>query len=325
MPTGVDTSMKQKIAVSKLNIGNGNFCSNKKKVQTMKLELNNISKTYKNGNVKAVTEFSTAFTPGVYGLLGANGAGKSTIMNMITGNLRPDTGSIFWNGEQISKEPRNYFSILGYMPQQQGLYGEFTAKRFMWYMASLKGISKEEAARQIPELLRTVNLDTMAARKLKTFSGGMKQRILIAQALLGNPRILVLDEPTAGLDPKERIRIRNSIGKLGQDRIVLIATHVVSDVETIAKEILILKKGRLLRRGSVPELLQEMEGRVWMADYAENWEEDACSTLQMGRDGYPKLRLIRDRKPDLPGCEPAAPTLEDLYLSFFADEDAHLL
>ncbi len=291
----------------------------------MELKLENISKTYKNGKVKAVTDFSTTFTSGVYGLLGANGAGKSTIMNMITGNLTPDQGAIYWDGRKIDKSARDYFSVLGYMPQQQGLYGEFSAKRFMWYLAALKGIPKEQAARQIPELLKTVNLDGVAGRKLKTFSGGMKQRVLIAQALLGDPKILVLDEPTAGLDPKERIRIRNSIGRLGQDRVVLIATHVVSDVETIAKEILILKKGRLIRRGTVPALLREMDGRVWMADYVGSCEEDALSTLQMGKDGYPRLRLIRDEQPNLPGCEPASPTLEDLYLSFFADEEAHLL
>lgn len=291
----------------------------------MELVLQNVSKTYRGGKVKAVQDLSAAFQPGVYGILGANGAGKSTLLNMITGNLKPDTGAILWNGRSVAEKTGAYLSILGYMPQQQGLYGEFTAKRFLWYMAALKGISKEAAARQIPELLHTVNLEGHAGRKLKTFSGGMKQRILIAQALLGDPQLLILDEPTAGLDPKERIRIRNAIGRLGQDKVVLIATHVVSDVETIAKEILILKKGSLLRFGTVPTLLREMDGRVWTADFDPEFEEDALTTMQMGGDGLPRLRLIRDEQPQLSGCVPAAPTLEDLYLSFFADEEAHLL
>lgn len=228
----------------------------------MELALNCISKTYKKGSVKALDNFSVTLTPGVYGLLGPNGAGKSTLMNIITDNLNADGGEVVYGGENIKKRGKDYRAVLGYMPQQQGLYDDFTLNRFLWYMAALKGLKKKEAKEKITQLLETVNLTDAAHKKLGSFSGGMKQRALIAQALLNNPEILILDEPTAGLDPKERIRIRNFISEIAEDKIVLISTHVVSDIEFIAKEIILLKQGKLVSHDTCQNLVNEIANKV---------------------------------------------------------------
>lgn len=286
----------------------------------MELALQHITKTYQRGKVRALQDFSAIFTPGVYGLLGANGAGKSTLLNIITGNLAPDSGTMLWDQTAITGSESVYLARLGYMPQQQNLYNTFSAEQFLWYMAALKGLSTEKAKQTIPALLRTVHLEEVARRKLGAFSGGMKQRILIAQALLGDPSLLILDEPTAGLDPKERIAIRNLIGKVGQKRIVLVATHVVSDVETIAKELLFLKKGTLIRRGAIPDLLQEMENRVWSIPYQGEGEDQPMATLQLDHDARPRLRIVGTPSPR-DDCRTEPPTLEDLYLFFYADEE----
>uniref|UniRef100_UPI00402520F6 ATP-binding cassette domain-containing protein n=1 Tax=Ruminococcus bromii TaxID=40518 RepID=UPI00402520F6 len=227
------------------------------------LEIRNISKTYKKGAVKALDNFNVVLTPGVYGLLGPNGAGKSTLMNIITDNLNADSGDVLYDGENIKKLGKNYRSVLGYMPQQQGLYDDFTLNRFLWYMAALKGLKKKEAKKKISQLLETVNLTDAAHKKLGAFSGGMKQRALIAQALLNEPKILILDEPTAGLDPKERIKIRNFISEIAGDKIVLISTHVVSDIEFIAKEIVLLKGGQLVSHDACNNLTKEIENKVF--------------------------------------------------------------
>ena len=205
------------------------------------LEIQNLSKDY--GKKKALRGFNYTFEEGIYGMLGANGAGKSTLMNLITDNLKRTSGNILYNGTEILEMGAKFRALIGYMPQQQGFYENFSARMFLYHMAELKGIRRREAKKQIEHLLQTVNLAGAADLKIGGFSGGMRQRVLLAQALLGDPKILILDEPTAGLDPKERINLRNYIRQLSEDKIILLATHVVSDVETIADRILILKDG----------------------------------------------------------------------------------
>lgn len=211
----------------------------------MRLVIDGVSKQYQNRT--AVDCISAELQQGVYGLLGANGAGKTTLMRMICGILRPTGGTISFDGIDVGEEA--YRAILGYLPQDFGYYPEFHAMDFLLYLAALKGIPKAQAKRRAKELLELVSLQEVSRRKIKTFSGGMKQRLGIAQALLNDPKLLVLDEPTAGLDPKERVRFRNLIETLGHDSIVLLSTHIVSDIEHIADEVLMMKEGRLIYRG----------------------------------------------------------------------------
>ena len=222
------------------------------------LEISQITKQYK--DKLALDQVSLALEPGVYGLLGPNGAGKSTLMNIISGNLRPTGGQVRWEGKEIRALGAAYRSILGYAPQQQGMYEHFSGMRFLSYMAALKGIPGKEQPAELERVLRFVNLWDERKRPVSAYSGGMKQRVLIAQAVLGNPRCVILDEPTAGLDPRERVRIREQIRALSGDRIILVSTHVVSDIEPIAAEILLLKAGRLVDRGSVEALCGKYGG-----------------------------------------------------------------
>lgn len=222
------------------------------------LEISQITKRYK--DKLALDQVSLALEPGVYGLLGPNGAGKSTLMNIISGNLRPTGGQVRWEGKEIKALGAAYRSLLGYAPQQQGMYEHFSGMRFLSYMAALKGIHGKEQPAELERVLRFVNLWDERKRPVSAYSGGMKQRVLIAQAVLGNPRCVILDEPTAGLDPRERVRIREQIRALSGDRIILVSTHVVSDIEPIAAEILLLKAGRLVDRGSVEALCGKYGG-----------------------------------------------------------------
>lgn len=287
----------------------------------MELKINNLSKTYKKGAVKALDDFSITLTPGVYGLLGPNGAGKSTLMNIITDNLNSDSGEVIYNGENIKKLGKDFRAVLGYMPQQQGLYDDFTLNRFLWYMAALKGLNRKEAKEKITKLLETVNLTDSAHKKLGAFSGGMKQRALIAQALLNEPEILILDEPTAGLDPKERIRIRNFISEIAKDKIVLISTHVVSDIEFIAKEIILLKEGHLVSHDTCENLAKKIENKVFEIEVSQEdllYFQNTYRVSNLYRNGDKIiLRTVTDSLPEGYKSIKVSPTLEDLYLYVF--------
>lgn len=214
--------------------------------------LHNIAKKYK-GKI-ALEHVSLELDNGIYGLLGPNGAGKSTLMNIITGNIKPSDGQVLWDRHDIKILGSKYRSIIGYAPQQQGLYDTFTGKRFLSYMATLKGIPKKDMSQEIDRVLEYVNMTEDADRAIGTYSGGMKQRILIAQAVLGNPKLIVLDEPTVGLDPKERVRIRERISELAGDKVILVSTHVVSDIEPIAGEVILIKSGSIIDKDTVGNL-----------------------------------------------------------------------
>lgn len=282
-----------------------------------------MTKSYQHGRKVALKEFEAVFTPGIYGILGPNGAGKSTLMNLITDQLHPDQGEVLYQGKPIRELGSKYRSILGFMPQQQGLYDDFTGRRFLWYMGALKGLSASQIRKRIKELLEVVNLSKDADRRLGTYSGGMKQRILIAQALLNDPEILILDEPTAGVDPKERIRLRNFISTIAQHKIVLLATHVVSDIEYIAKEIILMKKGKLLRKNTPTEIVAEMEGRVYEAIISSEQlpaieDKYKVCNIKATTDGL-HVRFISEeevRREELQ-ADLATPHLEDVYLNFF--------
>ncbi|WP_040197116.1 ABC transporter ATP-binding protein [Candidatus Soleaferrea massiliensis] len=222
------------------------------------LEIKHVTKRY--GEKYALQAVSLSLSEGVYGLLGPNGAGKSTLMNIITDNLKADSGEVCWDGIAVKKLGAQYRSLLGYAPQQQGLYESFTGRRFLCYMGTLKGIRKKQMHDEIEHAAGYVNLLEKLDRPVGTYSGGMKQRLLIAQAMMGDPRLLILDEPTAGLDPKERVRIREKIKELSAGRIVLMATHVVSDIQSIAKEIIVLKAGEVAARDTVDALCSGFGG-----------------------------------------------------------------
>lgn len=284
----------------------------------MELVLDRITKNYK--NKIACDRVSLRLKPGVYGLLGANGAGKTTLMRMICGVLTPTSGTVTFDGMDVQSE--EYRDVLGYLPQDFGYYPEFTAWDFMLYLSSLKGLTKLQAKEKTKELLSLVSLEKEAKKKIKTFSGGMKQRLGIAQAMLNDPRILILDEPTAGLDPKERVRFRNLLSKLGSNRIVLLSTHIVSDVEYIADTILIMKDGQLIHQGSLKEIISVIQGKVWECRVNENAGEELSKKYPVAnfhKDGdLVLLRILCDQKP-CPEAVCAEAVLEDLYLYYFSE------
>ncbi len=288
----------------------------------MELQLQNLRKQY--GRKCAVNNVSADLVPGVYGLLGANGAGKTTLMRMICGVLKPTSGSIRFNGKTMEQLGEKYYARLGYMPQDFGFYPEFTAREFMLYMAAVKGLGKRRAKKRTEALLEMVNLSDAADKKIKTYSGGMKQRLGIAQAELNSPSILILDEPTAGLDPKERVRFRNLISDFAREKIVILSTHIVSDVSSIADTILMMKQGSFLLQEPMSTVTDSIRGKVWEFFVDERAAEKCCREFSVvnlrHENGMVRLRVIEQAAPTK-NAKTAEPGLEDLFMFHFGGEN----
>lgn len=286
----------------------------------MELKITDLKKEFH--QVLAVNGVSCTMRPGVYGLLGVNGAGKTTLMRMLCTLITPTEGKITWDGEDIFQMGEEYRKLLGYLPQEFGFYPDFTVQEYLEYIASIKGLRPVTARQRIRELLRQVGMERMRSRKMKKLSGGMKRRVGIAQALLNDPAILILDEPTAGLDPGERIRFRNLISEMARNRLVLLSTHIVSDVEYIANEILLMKDGSLAASGTGEELLGRMENRVWSLLVSQRQVEGYLREYQVSNlktvSGGVELRLLSQNSP-APGAVLEPPTLEDLFLDYFGE------
>lgn len=287
----------------------------------MKLALDRLTKQF--GARIAVDRVSATITPGVTGLLGANGAGKTTLMRMVCDVLRPTGGQVLLDGRDAASMGDEYRSLLGYLPQDFGYYPDFTALEFMRYMATLKGFGGREGRERSLRLLDEVGLADDAKRRIKTFSGGMKQRLGIAQAMINDPDILVLDEPTAGLDPKERVHFRNLIARFAQDKVVILSTHIVSDVEFIASRILVMNKGAFVMDGTPEEVVAQAAGKVWECHVDARRAEAMAARMQVANvryaaDGHAVVRAVADSAP-VPDAHTVDPTLEDLYLLVFQD------
>ena len=287
----------------------------------MELRIDRLSKQY--GSRIAVDRVSATITPGVVGLLGANGAGKTTLMRMVCDVLRPTSGQIYYDGSEVGAMGDEYRSHLGYLPQDFGCYPDFTALDFMCYMATLKGFGRRMGLARSEELLEEVGLSAYARRRVGSFSGGMKQRLGIAQAMINDPEILVLDEPTAGLDPKERVHFRNLIASFAKDKVVILSTHIVSDVEFIASRILVMRSGLFVMDGTPNEIVSSAAGKVWEC-HVDSRQADAMearmtvANVRYASDGHAVVRVVADSAPT-PDAMPVEPTLEDLYLHVFQD------
>lgn len=288
----------------------------------MGLQFSHVTKTFH--NQIAVNNISVKLQEGIYGLLGPNGAGKSTLMKLMVGNYLPTSGDIFWNEKDIQQLGISYRSIIGYMPQQQNLYPYFTGRRFLLYIAALKGIPSKKIHSEIEEMADRVNLSNVLDKKIGTYSGGMKQRLLLAQALLGDPKLIILDEPTAGLDPKERIRVRNFISRNTVGKTVIIATHVVQDIEFIADWVLLMKEGKLIAEGTMDDLLIELAGKVLEIDVPMEKVDsylDHYLISNITRTGdHARLRLIKHNKEEVfPDAVTVTPDMEDYYLYLYGE------
>ncbi len=287
----------------------------------MRLTLERLSKQFKNRI--AVENVNAELTEGIYGFLGANGAGKTTLMQMICGIVAPTSGEVKLNGKNVTEMGEQFRDLLGYLPQEFGYTPGFTAEDFMLYIASVKGLDPRYARRRTRELMKLVSLEGDMKRKIRTFSGGMKRRLGIAQALLNDPKILIMDEPTAGLDPKERAYFRNVIAEMAQDKIIIISTHIVSDIEYISDQVILMKKGRFILQGTTEELTAEAEGMVWSCRVpVREWAAfENSHTVANSRNLGERVeaRVISTERP-CADAEQAEPTLEDLYLKCFSDE-----
>ncbi len=291
----------------------------------MELQMVNLTKSF--GDFKAVDNMNLKVTNGVYGLLGVNGAGKTTLMRMICTLLTPTSGQILCDGKDILKMEGEYRNLLGYLPQEFGFYPEFSVKDYLLYIASLKGIRPIVAKKRVKELLEQVGLSKASNKKMKKLSGGMKRRAGIAQAMLNNPKILILDEPTAGLDPTERVRFRNLISELSEERIVILSTHIVSDIEYIANEIWLMKDGKLVQQGSLNDVLDSMPEKVWtlvtsQAEASKLMKQYKVSNMKTDRAGV-ELRIISAEQPNL-NAEVVQPNLEDVFLYYFGEKGGEM-
>lgn len=287
----------------------------------MQLNVENVSKTY-GRSVQALRGVRLSLAPGVLGLLGPNGAGKSTLMRILATITRPSSGRATWNGVDIASNPDGLRSVLGYLPQDFGVYPNLSAIEFLEYLAAVKGVPAETAGKRIAELLELVNLADVARRPLGGYSGGMRQRVGIAQALLNDPQLLIVDEPTAGLDPEERVRFRNLLSELSGERVVILSTHIVSDVEAVATNIAILSHGRLLDHGAPEALLARVAGKVWevvvpSAEVAALRQRCLVSSTAHRSDGV-HARIVADAPPA--AARPLEPSIEDAYLAALASQ-----
>lgn len=287
----------------------------------MNLRMTDLTRRF--GQFTAVDRLNLTLENGVYGLLGVNGAGKTTLMRMICTLLRPTEGQILCNGRDIFQMEGEYRRLLGYLPQDFGFYPEFTVEEYLSYIASIKGLRPGTAKRRIRELLAQVGLTKAARKKMKTLSGGMKRRAGIAQAMLNNPKILILDEPTAGLDPTERVRFRNLISELSQDRIIILSTHIVSDVEYIADEIWLMKDGSFVQQGTLEEILASVKLSVWSCQVSQ----PVAARLMKGhkvsniksQGSFVQLRIVSPTPP-VEDAMAVEPTLEDVFLHYFGQK-----
>ena len=287
----------------------------------MELTLQNITKKYE--RVLVLNDISLTLKPGIYGLLGANGAGKTTLFKIICRLMDPTHGSIKFNGKNVNQQAEAYRTNLGFLPQDFSYYPDFTGMRFMLYIAALKGLNNTVAKKRSLELLKQVGLEEMKDIKIRKYSGGMKQRLGIAQAMLNNPQILILDEPTVGLDPKERVKFRKLISSFANNKIVILSTHIVADVEYIADEIIVLKKGMILNKGTTDILLKEIQNHVWECfvnmDQINLFEDKFIVSNRKYTENGAVLRIVSTNQPAL-NAKKVEPSLEDLYLYYFREE-----
>jgi len=287
-------------------------------VRPLRLLIENVSKRYKASEPYALRDLSLEIGPGILGLLGPNGAGKSTLMRIIATITKPTHGTVLWNGVDINKRPDEIRAVLGYLPQDFGVYPNLNADEFLRYMAAIKGVDPDVAKERIDDLLAFVNLIEARKRPLGDYSGGMKQRIGIAQALLNDPRVLIVDEPTVGLDTEGRVRFRHLLAELAGDRVVILSTHIVSDVEAAANDIAIINRGRLLVRSSPEELLKSVEGKVWdwvipSAELPAAKQRHLISSIVRREDGL-HTRVVAEKSPAGEARPASSPTLEEAYL-----------
>jgi ABC-type multidrug transport system ATPase subunit len=296
--------------------------NNTRQEKIMQLTISHLSKQYRR-DFFGLQDFSLELTSGIIGLLGPNGAGKSTLMRILATINQPTSGTVKWNGTDIVKSPDTLRATLGYLPQDFGVYPNLNAVEFLEYMAAIKGLAPQSARQRIDELLQLLNLSGAAKRPLGGYSGGMKQRVGIAQALLNDPQLLIVDEPTVGLDPEERVRFRNLLSDLAGERIILLSTHIVSDVEATASEIVIINKGRKLQHATPEKLLALLDGKVWQwvipAETLPALKQEHLVSGVLRRENGMQVRVVSESAP-APQAERVAPSLEDVYLREVSQE-----